>query len=220
MPLLEGHCHLTSDQCGCVKLVVGSWSLSRFFIFSEFFSGLCLCSSSGSYSYSSSCSVLVPLLVLLPGSRLLMMRSPVLFLVALVLVLAADQKFCPKERHGESPLSPLGTSAKPSSWLLFYCKRKHLRFTRNSRATVTINETVRLANISINLNTVESTGLLVHFPKLSASASTGIHFPKLSGRNNIEIAFIYSQCGSDWKKVSTIFLFWVICNLSENRNNN
>lgn len=114
-PPEEGHCHLTSDQCGCVKLVVGSWSLSRFFIFSEFFSGLCLCSSSGSYSYSSSCSVLVPLLVLLPGSRLLMMRSPVLFLVALVLVLAADQKICPKERHGESPLSPLGTSAKPSS---------------------------------------------------------------------------------------------------------
>ena len=92
---------MASDQCGCVKLVVGSWSLSRFFIFSEFFSGLCLCSSSGSYSYSSSCSVLVPLLVLLPGSRLLMMRSPVLFLVALVLVLAADQKFCPKERHGD-----------------------------------------------------------------------------------------------------------------------
>ena len=96
----------------CCRLVVAK---SFFFIFSEFFSGLCLCSSSGSYSYSSSCSVLVPLLVLLPGSRLLMMRSPVLFLVALVLVLAADQKFCPKERHGESPLSPLGTSAKPSS---------------------------------------------------------------------------------------------------------
>ena len=47
---------MASDQCGCVKLVVGSWSLSRFFIFSEFFSGLCLCSSSGSYSCSSSCS--------------------------------------------------------------------------------------------------------------------------------------------------------------------
>ena len=59
--------------------------------------------------------VLVPLLFLLLVSSLLMMRSPVLFLVALVLVLAADQKFCPKERHGESPLSPLGTSAKPSS---------------------------------------------------------------------------------------------------------
>ena len=50
-----------------------------------------------------------------------------------------------------------------------------------------------------------STDILVHFPKLSASASTGIHFPKLSGRNNIEIAFMYSQCGGEWKKVSTNF---------------
>ena len=30
-----------------------------------------------------------------------MMRSPALFLVVLVLVLAADQKFCPKERQGD-----------------------------------------------------------------------------------------------------------------------
>ena len=71
-------------------------------------------------------------------------------------------------------------------------------------------------SIVAKLSGSTSTDILVHFPKLSASASTGIHFPKLSGRNNIEIAFMYSQCGGDWKKVSRLFFvanfeLFVIC---------
>ena len=107
------------------------------------------------------------------------------------------------------------------TWLLFYCKRKHLRFTRNSRATVTINEKVILANISINLNRLTCPLSLnfQHQPQqiyLYISATTGIHFPKLSGRNNIEIVFMYSHCGGDWKKVSCLFFvanfeLFVIC---------
>ena len=71
-------------------------------------------------------------------------------------------------------------------------------------------------SIVAKLSGSTSTDILVHFPKLSASASTGIHFPKLSGRNNIEIVFMYSHCGGDWKKVSCLFFvanfeLFVIC---------
>ena len=82
---------MTSDQCGCVKLVVGSWWLSRI---------SSLLSFSLAFVYVP-LLVLVPLFVPLLVSSLLMMRSPALFLVVLVLVLAADQKFCPKERQGD-----------------------------------------------------------------------------------------------------------------------
>ena len=82
---------MTSDQCGCVKLVVGSWWLGRI---------SSLLSFSLAFVYVP-LLVLVPLFVPLLVSSLLMMRSPVLFLVALALVLAADQKFCPKEKPGD-----------------------------------------------------------------------------------------------------------------------
>ena len=82
---------MTSDQCGCVKLVVGSWWLGRI---------SSLLSFSLAFVYVP-LLVLVPLFVPLLVSSLLMMRSPALFLVVLVLVLAADQKFCPKERQGD-----------------------------------------------------------------------------------------------------------------------
>ena len=86
---------MTSDQCGCVKLVVGSWWLGRI---------SSLLSFSLAFVYVPLLVlVLIPVLVLLLVSRLLSLNDAVivLFLVALVLVLAAEQKFCPKERQGD-----------------------------------------------------------------------------------------------------------------------
>ena len=117
-------------------------------------------------------------------------------------------------------------------WLLFYCKRKHLRFTRNSRATVTINETVRLANMSINLNRLTCPlslnfqhqprqiylYIFLNYPHQPQQAYISLNYQE---ETTSKLPLCILSVAVTGKRFLAFFCckFWVICNMSENRNN-